>query len=113
MCVTSHAALSCIYCCLQTDEITELAGCDFLTISPPLLEKLQKTSGGLDQRLSVESAGKAEPIAKASFVDNEPEFRWALLEDQMAFDKLHEGISKFAADAVTLKNILKENINKA
>jgi len=40
-------------------------------------------------------------------VDNEPEFRWALLQDSMAFDKLHEGIKKFAEDADTLRAILK------
>ena len=55
-------------------------------------------------------AAKADPIPKVSFVDNEPEFRWALLADQMAFDKLHEGIVKFAADAVTLKEILKKKL---
>lgn len=92
------------------DEIVELAGCDFLTIAPALLEKLQKSDQKIEQRLSPETAGKADPIAKASYVDNEPEFRWTLLEDQMAFDKLHEGISKFAADAVTLKDILKAKL---
>src|SRR5258708_2656839 len=55
-------------------------------------------------------AAKADPIPKISFVDNEPEFRWALLADQMAFDKLHEGIVKFAADAVILKGILKKKL---
>jgi len=97
----------------NTDEIEELAGCDFLTISPSLLEKLHKSDKKLERKLSPEQAtGSAEKIPKASFVDNEPEFRWALLEDQMAFDKLHEGISKFAADAVTLKDILKERLAK-
>ena len=56
------------------------------------------------------TAAKADPIPKATYIDNEPEFRWALLTDQMAFDKLHEGIVKFAADAVTLKEILKKRI---
>lgn len=56
-------------------------------------------------------AANANPIPKVSYVDNEAEFRWALLEDQMAFDKLHEGIKKFAADAVTLKDILKKKLS--
>jgi transaldolase len=56
------------------------------------------------------TAAKADPIPKATYIDSEPEFRWALLADQMAFDKLHEGIVKFAADAVTLKEILKKKI---
>jgi len=59
------------------------------------------------------SAAQAEPISKVSFVNNEPEFRWALLEDAMAFDKLHEGIKKFAEDGQTLKNIVKKKIQGA
>ena len=96
----------------NTDEIVQLAGCDFLTISPSLLDKLQKSEDKLPRVLSADTAAKADPIEKVSYVDNEPEFRWTLLEDQMAFDKLHEGITKFAADAVTLKNILKEHLQK-
>jgi transaldolase len=49
-------------------------------------------------------------LPKVSFVDNEPEFRWALLQDQMAFDKLHEGIKKFAEDGETLKSVLKKRL---
>ncbi|ELU42230.1 transaldolase [Rhizoctonia solani AG-1 IA] len=50
------------------------------------------------------------PIAKVSFVDNEPEFRWSLLADQMAFEKLHEGIRKFAEDGETLKDVLRKKL---
>ena len=55
-------------------------------------------------------AAQANPIPKVSYIDNEPEFRWTLLQDQMAFDKLHEGIKKFAEDGETLKNLLKGKI---
>ena len=48
---------------------------------------------------------------KVTFVDNEPEFRWTLLQDQMAFDKLHEGIKKFAEDGETLKKVLREKLS--
>ena len=94
----------------NTDEIVELAGCDFLTIAPALLEKLHKSDTKLDRKLSPEVAKKAEALEKVSYIDNEPDFRWTLLQDQMAFDKLHEGISKFAADAETLKDILKAKL---
>lgn len=90
----------------------ELAGCDFLTISPALLDKLQKSDAKVEQHLSVEKAKKESALEKVSYIDNEPEFRWALLQDQMAFDKLHEGIYKFAADAETLKDILKQHLQK-
>jgi transaldolase len=45
-----------------------------------------------------------------SYVDNEPEFRWELLKDKMAFDKLHEGIRKFAEDGETLKELLRKKM---
>lgn len=57
------------------------------------------------------AAAKADPIPKVSFIDNEPEFRWTLLQDSMAFDKLHEGIKKFAEDGETLKNLLRQKIS--
>ncbi len=52
-------------------------------------------------------------IPKKSYLDDEPLFRFDFNEDQMAVEKLREGISKFAADAVTLKGILREKIEKA
>jgi transaldolase len=52
----------------------------------------------------------SDKLPKVSFVDNEPEFRWALLQDQMAFDKLHEGIKKFAEDGETLKSVLRKRL---
>lgn len=45
-------------------------------------------------------------MSKVSFINDEPQFRWELLQDAMAFDKLHEGIKKFAEDAVTLQHII-------
>lgn len=45
-------------------------------------------------------------MPKVSYIDNEPEFRWELLKEQMAFEKLHEGIRKFAEDGQTLKATL-------
>ena len=49
-------------------------------------------------------------MAKVSFIDDEPEFRWALCEDEMATDKLNEGIRKFAQDGETLKTLLRKKI---
>ncbi|BGP24902.1 Transaldolase [Rhodotorula toruloides] len=94
----------------SAEEIKQLAGCDFLTISPALLKELQASNNDLPRVLSAEKAGQAEPISKTSFVNDEPAFRWSLLQDSMAFEKLHEGIKKFAEDAVTLKDILKAKL---
>lgn len=92
----------------NTSEIEELAGCDYLTISPGLLEKLKADSKPLDRKLSVEKAKAAKAIPKVEYLQHEQKFRIALLNDEMAFDKLHEGIRKFAADAQTLKGIIEK-----
>ena len=64
-------------------------------------------------RKSQLAAQAADKIPKVSFIDNEPEFRWDLLQDQVAFDKLHEGIKKFAEDGDTLKKLLREKISES
>ena len=76
----------------------------------PLLVSLHSTWSSGDLDLAVTSAASAAPIPKVSFINNEPEFRWALLQDSMAFDKLHEGIKKFAEDGDTLKALLKKKL---
>lgn len=88
-------------------QITELSGCDFLTISPGLLEKLSASTETVDQKLSKESAGSAS-IEQIHL--DEKSFRFLLNEDAMATEKLAEGIRKFAADAVKLESMIKENL---
>lgn len=95
----------------NTGEIKSLAGVDFLTISPALLEELRKSTDPVPKRLDAQAAAQAEPMPKVSFIDSEPEFRWTLLEDQMAFEKLHEGIRKFAEDGETLKSLLRKKLS--
>ncbi|KAG8714606.1 sedoheptulose-7-phosphate:D-glyceraldehyde-3- phosphate transaldolase [Ceratobasidium sp. 395] len=91
-------------------EIKALAGVDFLTISPNLLEELKNSNDPVEKRLVAETAATGAPIEKVSYVDNEPEFRWALLAEPMAFEKLHEGIYKFAEDGETLKNVIRKKV---
>ncbi|XP_011056522.1 PREDICTED: probable transaldolase [Acromyrmex echinatior] len=88
-------------------EIKRLAGCDFLTISPNLLEELEKSNEVVHKVLSVESAKKCD-LQKISL--DEAEFRWLLNEDQMATDKLCEGIRKFTVDVRKLEKLLQEKI---
>ena len=90
-------------------EITELAGCDYLTIAPNLLEELMNSTEAIPKKLDA-SGAKSLDIERKSYIDNEPDFRFYFNEDVMAVEKLREGISKFAADAVTLKDILKQKI---
>lgn len=62
----------------------------------------------------LDAAGaKSQNIEKKSYIDDEATFRFDFNEDTMAVEKLREGISKFAADAVTLKDILKQKIQAA
>ncbi|KAL1760231.1 hypothetical protein FB107DRAFT_256480 [Schizophyllum commune] len=91
-------------------EIKALAGVDFLTISPSLLEQLKNSTDPVPKKLDASNAKSAAPIPKVSYIDNEPEFRWKLLQDQMAFDKLHEGIKKFAEDGETLKSLIRKKL---
>mgnify|MGYP003308667004 CR=1 FL=1 len=93
-------------------EITELAGCDYLTIAPNLLEQLQNSQEAVPKKLEAESAHSLD-IKQKSYINDESLFRFDFNEDQMAVEKLREGISKFAADAETLKEIVKEKLIKA
>ncbi|KAG0230300.1 Transaldolase [Actinomortierella wolfii] len=93
----------------NTGEIEELAGCDYLTISPGLLEELSKSDKSLARKLSPEIAtSTATQYPKVTF--DEAAFRWELNEDAMATEKLSEGIRKFAADAVKLEGTLKAKL---
>ena len=87
----------------NTGEITELAGCDLLTISPNLLEELQETEGDLPRKLTEETA-KQCGCEKISL--NEKTFRWEMNENACATEKLAEGIRRFAADTVKLEEYL-------
>jgi len=82
------------------EQIVRLAGCDLLTISPDLLEKLAETKGEVTPRLTV-AAAKASDARKIHL--DEKTFRWMHNEDPMAVEKLSEGIRKFYADARKLE----------
>src|SRR3989442_1533606 len=85
-------------------EILELAGCDLLTISPTLLEEMQKTAGTLARKLNPETA--AANCKEPKLALDERAFRWMLNEDQMATEKLSEGIRLFAADSLKLEKFI-------
>ncbi|MEK8053436.1 transaldolase [Ideonella sp. DXS22W] len=86
-------------------QITALAGCDLLTISPDLLAQLQASDAPLAKRLDADAA-KALDLPEVHF--DEKAFRWALNEDAMATEKLAEGIRAFAVDAGKLDKMIQE-----
>jgi len=94
----------------NTGEIEELAGCDFLTISPALLGSLQQDNKTLERKLSPDNA-QSQSIEKVSYFNDEASFRWELNQDAMATEKLSEGIRNFAKDGVKLENMLKEKLS--
>lgn len=82
-------------------EITELAGCDLLTISPKLLAELKACKDPITLKLT-EAHAKSMDLQKVSM--DEKSFRWELNQSAMATEKLSEGIRVFAADIVKLEN---------
>uniref|UniRef100_A0A8C5ID96 Transaldolase n=4 Tax=Passeriformes TaxID=9126 RepID=A0A8C5ID96_JUNHY len=91
----------------NTGQIKALTGCDYLTISPKLLAELSKEHVKLTPTLSVKEA-QACDLEKMHL--DEKAFRWHHNEDQMAVEKLSDGIRRFAADAVKLERMLKERM---
>lgn len=86
-------------------EIVELAGCDRLTIAPPLLKALQESNETLVRKLEYKGEVKARPEPMT-----EAEFYWEHNQDPMAVEKLAEGIRKFAIDQEKLEAMLAEKL---
>lgn len=78
-------------------------------LQPNLLEELYNSKEKVPQKLISSDAAKLD-IPKKSYINDEALFRFDFNEETMAVEKLREGISKFAADAITLKGILRKKI---
>ncbi|WP_111977863.1 transaldolase [Algibacillus agarilyticus] len=87
------------------DEITELAGCDRLTIGPGLLDELASAEGDVPVKLAYDGEIKERPA-----VMTEEQFRWEHNQDAMATEKLAEGIRNFAIDQVKLEKTLRAQL---
>ncbi len=85
-------------------QITALAGCDLLTISPDLLAQLAASEAALPKVLDAEAA-KAMDIPFVSY--DEAGFRFAMNEDAMATEKLAEGIRAFVVDTIKLEGMMR------
>ena len=93
----------------NTGEITELAGCDLLTIAPKLLEELQTTEGTLTRKLDP-AASKDEAIEKITV--DKATFDKMHAENRMAHDKLKEGIEGFSKALEGLEHLLTERLTE-
>jgi transaldolase len=87
------------------DEVLALAGCDLLTVSPKLLDELRESTDNVPRRLSkeMETSSDLQKISTA-----EPTFRFLLNEDQMASEKLSDGIRIFAEDTRKLISFISQ-----
>ena len=92
----------------STAQIEALAGCDRLTISPDLLEKLDQDHGPLPRKLSPIAAG---PVTAAPI--NAQSFAAAIDADPMAREKLATGIEIFAKDLVALRESIAQRLAEA
>jgi transaldolase len=90
-------------------EITELAGCDLLTIAPKLLEELQSTEGILERKLDPVKSAK-DPIEK--IVVDKATFDKMHTENRMAHDKLKEGIEGFSKALEDLEKLLAKRLSE-
>jgi transaldolase len=88
-------------------EITELAGCDLLTISPQLLGELESTTGELPRKLDPE---KAKTMKIERLTIDKAAFDAMHVKDRMANDKLKEGIEGFSAALVNLEKLLAKRL---
>lgn len=87
----------------NSKEVLELAGCDKLTISPALLEELNNSDATVEPKLipKEKSTKKMKNITMKKF-------RWSLNENEMANDKLSEGIRKFTQDTLALHKFIRK-----
>jgi transaldolase len=90
-------------------EITELAGCDLLTIAPKLLAELDSKEGDLPRKL--DPAKSATMDIKKLTIDKET-FEKMHAEDRMAHDKLKEGIEGFSKALEDLEKLLAKRLSE-
>ena len=89
----------------NVDQILELAGCDRLTISPDLLQKLSDSKGKVEIKLQINEEYQTRPDKMT-----EAEFLWLHHQDPMATDKLAEGIRNFAIDQCKLEVMIEARL---
>jgi len=94
----------------KADQIIDLAGCDLLTISPELISELGSREGELEPKLTPKGAAASE--TELIHLD-EKSYRFMHNEDQMAVEKLSEGIRNFYADARKLEKYARKEVAKA
>jgi transaldolase len=98
----------------NTKQILGLAGCDLLTISPKLLDELAAQTVSDKEKLHIYLSQEQSTKIVDEKHDrlDEKTFRWMLNEDEMANDKLSDGIRKFAIDAKKLEDLVRVHLHR-
>lgn len=91
----------------NTGQITELAGCDLLTISPKLLKELAESEKPVEKKLD---ASKSKDLDIERVPTDEKSFRFLLNEDAMATEKTADGIRLFVADILKVDKLIAAKI---
>jgi transaldolase len=94
----------------KLDQIIDLAGCDLLTISPELIAELAAKDGELEPKLNAKSAASSD---SPQIHLDEKTYRFEHNQDQMAVEKLSEGIRGFYGDARKLEKYARDQVAKA
>ena len=92
----------------NVDEIKELAGCDLLTIAPKFLDELSREEGELIKKLDENT----QSMTSIDYKFDEKDFRLSMLEDQMASEKLSEGITGFSKAIEELEELLSRRLSE-
>lgn len=87
-------------------EIIALAGCDLLTISPQLLQELNSSLGKIERKLD---PSKSKKLNIDKIIIDEKNYRYLLCSDEMATEKLFDGIRNFVKDTIELKNYISQS----
>jgi transaldolase len=95
----------------KADQIIDLAGCDLLTISPELITELAGKDGEIEPKLTAKSAAATTDAALIHL--DEKTYRFEHNQDQMAVEKLSEGIRGFYSDARKLEKYAAQAVAKA
>jgi transaldolase len=85
----------------STAQVEALAGCDRLTIAPDLLEKLDQAYGPVLAQLA-----PANVVASTTAPVDAAQFARELERDEMAREKLADGIAAFTQDLVALRRTI-------
>jgi transaldolase len=92
-------------------QVLELAGCDYLTLSPALLEELSKMPPDKVTRKLWPEISDNEKASEMLLLDQKS-FLWQITKDEMASTKLSEGIRKFVEDVEKLEHIIKQKLSE-